>query len=412
MLETISFVLGVVGLIVGVAALPGIARRLELRREQRRLESRSLVDAPPPAMSAVDRLCRDRLYYHLDGWARAIRLVGADTDLIPVDRLEVSYKDVPLVLPPELRQLRDQIVQERIATASSDGHIFFDGPNTRLMGWRVSPRDDDRVGREESILYLTLGPVGWYDFEGLNGAFRAHPESRGPEHLYEYYVGLSSLLSDGRVERSKLSNIMDNAVALVTSDGYVGYQRRSRRVSLGVGAFTSTVAENTNRFLDDSLPYNPLSLYNRQGTLGDAPTDYKPKGVPHPVAAVLRGIESEISPDVRAWVDLKSMYVTGISFDLEGLHPSLLFVVLVGLSRRDVLSARRKTPGTEYIEGSLGFVPIQLEQDDTRTLFRQPNWIPSGQASLIRAIEAIQGVARERRVSPLQAITLLRSGMR
>jgi len=245
----------------------------------------------------------------------------------------------------------------------------------------------------------------------LNGAFRAHPETQRPEQLYEYYVGLSALLSDGRVEKSKLSNILDNAVTLVTNDGYVGYQRRSGRVSLGRDAFTSAVAENTNRFLDDARSDDPLFLYNREGSLRDAPADYEPQGVPHPVAAVLRGIESEVSPVVRAKIDLKNVYVTGISFDLEGLHPSLLFVVLVGLSRREILSARRNQPGAEYIEGMLNFVPIDLEHEDTQSVLSQPYWIPSGQASLIRAAEVIRSLARSRGVSPLQVVTSLRNGV-
>lgn len=361
-------------------------------------------------MSTIERRCRDRLYYHMDGWARAIRLVGADTQVISVDRLEVAYTNEPLVLPPELRAARDSVVREQSAVADANGRIFFDGPNTRLITWRLSPRDDEGVGRELDVLHLTLGPVGWYDFEGLNGAFRANPETVGPEQMYEYYVGLSFLLSSGGVEKSKLSNILDNAVTLVTDDGYVGYQRRSGRVSLMGGAFTSAVAENTNRFLDDTSPEDPSLLYNADRFSADAPVGYRPRGVPHPVAAVLRGIEAEVSPVLRSRIGLENVFVTGLSFDLEGLHPSLLFMVIPGLSAGEVLAARRSQPGAEYIEGTLGFVPADLASEETRDLLRQPNWVPSGQASVIRAIEVINGVARDGRIRTVDAIDQLRRG--
>lgn len=410
MWEAVSLVLGVAGLVVSLAALPSIARRLERRTALRRLERQAIRDAPPASMSAVDRLCRDRLFYHLDGWVRAVRLVGAESELIPLDRLRLTYTDTPLTVPPELQADCDRVVRERLAAASTDGTIFFNGPNTRLLSWRMSPSDGHQVGREDNVLHLRLGPVGWYDFEGLNGAFRAHPHDERPEHLYDYYVGLSSLVSDGSVQHSKLSNILDNAITIVTMDGYVGFQRRSGRVSLRGGALTSTVAENTNRYLDDTPPDDPQRPYRRGDRAGSAPSDYTPRGVPHPVAAALRGIASEISPEVQARVNPSNLYVTGISFDLEGLHPTLLFAAFVDLSHVDVISARRRRPGPEHIEGSLGFVPADLEHPDTRALLREPNWIPSGQASLIRAIEVVRALAGERRSHPLRVISQLRLG--
>jgi hypothetical protein len=411
-MDYISFAMGAVGLILAVAALPTVVRRLERRREVRHFNRQRVPDADASlsVMSPVEYLCRDRLYYHMDGWAKAVRLAGADDELIPMDRFEVSYVHTPLTIAPELRTARDDEVRRRLARANSGGKIFFDGPNTRLMQWRLSPREDPLVGREENVLKVDLGPVGWHDFEGLNGAFRARAKIEGLETLYEYYVGISSILRDGSVAESRLSNILDNAVTLVTSDGFVGYQIRSARVSLGEGSLTSSVAENTNRFLDDAEADAPLMLHNLKEGADGLSGDYRPRGVPHPVAAVLRGFSSEVSPEIGPYIGLNNLYVTGLSFDLEGLHPTLLFSAFTRLSHTEVLDMRRRSPGSEHIEGMIYFVPASFEHEETREILSRDGWIPSGQASLIRALEVIRGRSREFDAPSLEVISSLAAG--
>lgn len=409
-MDLISLALGIVGVLLAFATLPAVAQRFERRRDARRVERWSSIDPPPASMSTVEATCRDRLYYHIDGWVSALRLFGADDELIPATGLQVAYDATPFKIPPELRKTRDDVVQQKLSAASSTGQIYFDGPNTRLLRWRISPKDDTQVAREANTLEVHLGPVSWYDFEGLNGAFRAQPDAARPEQLYEYYVGLASLLQNGDVAASRLSNILDNAVSLVTCDGFVGYQERSHLVSLGGGLLTSSVAENTNRFLDDASPNDPLFLYNRDNELSDAPTDYQPKGVPHPLAAVIRGIGSELSPELAANLNLANLYITGISFDLHGLHPSLLFAVFLDLSHPEVLDIARKYPGIEHVEGSLKFIPASLDSGETRSVLRSADWIPSGQASVIRALEVTRGLARRHRTSGTEAIRYLCAG--
>jgi len=342
-------------------------------------------------MDPVETACEGRLYYHRDGWARAVRLVGAGSEVISVQRLKLDYRHVPFEVPDELRPRRDREVARRVQEAREAGKLYFDGPNTRLLNWRISPSDGDRVGLEESVLELTLGPIGWYDFDALNGIFEEAVE-HPPIEFYEYYVGLTHLVTDGRVERSKLSNILDNAVALVTSDGYVGYRQRSGRQN-APGVLTSAVAENTNRYLDDAEPSDFSTRHNMKsdGTqdVRDAPSNYKPVGVPHPVAAVLRGIEEEISKTVRAKVDVSGIYVTGIAFSLDALHPSLLFAVFVDLSRDEILAACRDDPGTDYHkEGPLFFIRANREDPATRSVMKA-DWIASGQAATIRALDVL-----------------------
>jgi hypothetical protein len=187
----------------------------------------------------------------------------------------------------------------------------------------------------------------------------------------------------------------------------VGYQRRSGRVSASARALTCSVAENTNRYLDDSAAHDPLATFNNTGDANSASVDYVPRGVPHPVSAVLRGIATEISPSLLAQIRLHDVYVTGISFDLDALHPSLLFTVFLGSTREQVLEARRTDPGVEYIEGMLKFFPATPEDPETRRILSDSQWNPCGQASLIRTLEIIRGTSRQKKIGYLEAVSYL-----
>jgi hypothetical protein len=77
----------------------------------------------------------------MDGWVKAVRLAGADGDLIPIDRLEVSCVHAPLTIAPELRTLRDDEVRRPLARADS-----------RLTQWRLSPREDPAVRNASTVM--------------------------------------------------------------------------------------------------------------------------------------------------------------------------------------------------------------------------------------------------------------------
>jgi hypothetical protein len=117
--------------------------------------------------------------------------------MIPTDRLEVPYRHVRLAIMPELLVSRNGIIKERKAEAEKNGQVFFDGPNTRLISWRSSPKDSDRV--EHARDFARTGRL-----VRLRRSQR-EADSNRPGILYEYHVGLS----DGDVSKSRLSNILD-----------------------------------------------------------------------------------------------------------------------------------------------------------------------------------------------------------
>jgi hypothetical protein len=261
-------------------------------------------------------------------------------------------------------------------------------------------------------LDLTLAPVGWYDFEGLNDAFRETLPSIGYVSAYESFIGLSALVSDGDVSKAQLSNILDNAVTVITADGYVGYQQRGARIASVPGRLTSAVAENVNRYLDETDTQDqqrrlyPLSELNAIDE-SSLTSDYEPTGVPHPFAAAERGIRWELSPDVMQHVGTSALRLTGISFDLEALHPNFLYLLPLPISKDRLAEIRTSRPGKEAYEGHLLFMRADAHHPETQAILASKEWIPAGKASVIRAFEVLDEVRAQHQCSFEMAVKLL-----
>ncbi len=364
-------------------------------------------DFPP---GSVEEAARDKLYYHPGGWVRAVRLWGAEDVYFTEDRVRVEYEHVPLAIPPELAQARDRTIEAKKKRAEAIGQVFFDGPNTRLLDFRASPVDETSA-LEVPALTLRLGPVGWYDYEGLDEAFRETQGDSPPLHVYRYYLKLDALIRDGDVSGSRLSNIMDNAVTIVTEDGHVLYGERSRRVTYP-GGLTCAVAENLNRYLDDADPRTG-QLLNRLPSAADGLPEnaldgsYVPRGVPSPFAAARRGLSSEVSPRLDGLYPPSALKVTGLAFGFDILHPSLLFCVFVPASRDEILAMRAQEPGDEAYEQVLRSIPADRNSPEAARVLNLDNWAEGGKASLVRALELIHAVRRRRGCSFADAFQLL-----
>jgi hypothetical protein len=362
-------------------------------------------------MTAAERAASTKLYYHQGGWASAIRLLGAEDVIFGPDRVTIEYRHVALRTPPELQQAKRRFIAKKRKESNSTGTVFFDGPNTRLLGFRASPTDEYSA-LELPHLTLHLGPVGWYDYEGLNEAFREQLQQGPPEQFYEYYIGLSDLVNHGDLSKCRLSNLMETAATIITVDGYLLYAKRTRRVDSSE-KLTSAVAENINRYLDDTIPSNPIQLVHSLPQSADEPLDsgldarYVPIGVPNPFAAVRRGLSSEISPRAADAVPFTAIKITGIAFDLEILHPTLLFVIFSPLSREDLFELYKREPGSEVYEASLEAVRADSRNNETVAVLRDRDWVQTGKASVIRAMEVIESVRRKRECTFTEAINTL-----
>jgi hypothetical protein len=219
------------------------------------------------------------------------------------------------------------------------------------------------------------------------------------------------LVDEGSVRDAKLSNILDTATTILTKDGYLGYQIRSNRVSTVPNLLTSSVAENINRYLDDVEATLPLRRINR--VEGDElpweakQEGYVPRGVPHPFAAVERGISEEISRELLKYMRPNAVKLLGLGFDLESLHPDMLFIAIVDLKAEEVLRFARENPGKDYREGKLRFVECTGDALELQEDVAAGKWVPAGKAALIRAYEFVSQVCEIRALKFAEAFEAL-----
>ena len=332
------------------------------------------------------------------GKVEALRLWGADTMFATLPRVSVHYRHVEFDMPEELRAAADAWIEHVKALAKAKRRLFFNGPAAGLAKWQELIVDGAGVALEKPILELHLKPVGWYDFEGLNGRLRG---TLRPDE-YETYLGISHILRNGDVSYSRLTNILDCVVTVVTRDGYAGYQVRSDRNAAKPNGISSSVAENINRYRDETSLDGARLINERifRASAGSEPdSTYYPgrdgRSVPHPFAAALRGIRSELSPMLTAHMGPNSLKLSGLSYSLESYQPDALFIAAVNADRDDVLRMCSEHPGDEFHEGQLCFIPARFTDDFVQQLFRKPDWVPAGLASVVRAIELALCLMRE-----------------
>ena len=177
---------------------------------------------------------------------------------IPMN-IYVTYNPRSIELPEELHEVYFHLRESAEATAKARGVMFYNGPNTRLIRV-IHDIMPSRDGTEIRRQILELGPVSWLEYSVLN-TFLDY-KLRNGKTIREAFACLDKLYDNGSDFRwCSLSNIMPVAMIPVTTDGYGLLQRRSSAVSTEPGAYTSGVAENIHRFLDEAPSGN---LYQRR----------------------------------------------------------------------------------------------------------------------------------------------------
>jgi len=301
--------------------------------------------------------------------ADAIRLAGADSEFFSAEVVHVEIDPTPYQMPPEILVTRAAILDQLKREAKEHGRMFFDGPHTRLVDFRVTPRD----ATEQKHLELTLGPVDWYDYAVANEVFAQTLRKTQVSDLGRF-IDLAEV-SDGRIKNVKLSNLLCIDVTIVTLDGYALYAKRGNRVSAAQGLLASAVAENMHRSFDQSL--GPP----RSGLL------------PVPFRTAIRGLEEEISPELVRSLNPRALVLLGLAFNLRNLHPDLLFAAAVPFRRDEVFAMAEEHPGKDFIEATLLAVPAKLDAT-LEGILSAGQWLAAGKACLIRTIEFLEATQR------------------
>jgi hypothetical protein len=374
-----------------------------LARWASRLAQKASPNKPPNlSNSYIAEQLWENLYHFPGGYVWAVRLYGAGSSLIPASRMRILYD--PRHFEPDLQTFpwyTSETESRRALTANN----FFNGPNARLLTYTVTPAPA-HAATEIDTLTVHLGPVGWFHYAGINEYLRDRRDNFHDQDVARW-IDLPALRDDFDVKRSLVPNILDTCTTIITLDERVAFQER---MFSGVDArprnLTSSVAENINRFKDDADGTNHRLLHaknyvtsgrNLQGN------SYQPEGVPHPFAAVRRGITDELAPAVLDVIEegpFPEIQCTGLSYDLDSLHPDALFVACFPGSSMELIEIVRGNEGErgkEWREGRLRFMSADFRKSDATRILSGPRaWNPGGHASVVRAIELLSAVRRER----------------
>jgi hypothetical protein len=329
-------------------------------------------------------VCRGNRYYAL-----AIRMFGSAGECYPLDKITVEYTH-DFVKRDSATQERIKVRTDRrldeIASGLRKGQ-FYNGPHTRLIGYELEVRNDHRVGKELDHLTFKVGPIGWFEYEGLNGPYRDVPFAyEDPDSLF----GLKHILDNPkRLKLSdKLATIICTVVTIVAKDGLAMYVHRSGDVDALPRRPSSCVAENINRYKDLVLEKTGDRTPPPQEE--NVPPNYRPPrgSIPHPFAAAQRGVWEEVTDRLRGTFSMKDLKLLGMAFDLEALNPHMLFMLQLDLAYHEILDKIREAPpveGWEWTDSRV--VPDTLEDEHTKGVLSLPNWSPSGLACLYRTLE-------------------------
>lgn len=350
------------------------------------VKSHPAVDVWPIVQEVFDR---KKLISTPDGgFAQAIKLLGSGSACWSKDEVVVEYDHIPFQIDEGAREAAEQYVQQ----VRAKDRNAFNGPAARLLHFSNEIVD---VNREIRHVKLRLGPVDWFQYLGLNARYR---DEKVQEHNAQLpkLIGLDSLLAS-KIDSSLrfVTSILGTASTMVSRDGFLFFSIRPASGVERPATATSSIAENISRYLDDGFKENPSRRINKLVPPKELPPEaegYVPKGTPNPFATVQRGIQEEIS----ACIVPESIKMTGICYDLESLHPDLLFLVPVNLTAREIEASFEGLRGVDDFEiDGLKKVKWTFRNDQTLISIHHLPWISSGKASLIRALQICEALSSE-----------------
>ncbi|MCE5251367.1 hypothetical protein LLG96_14225 [bacterium] len=307
----------------------------------------------------------NELYYYGKKVAPSIRLIGAGSEYFPAKTIRViPCPENSYILPRKIQVHREEILADIKNQAEEKKQIFFDGPNTRLIDYKVEIHD----ASEQKYLVLKLGPVGWFDFS-VSSYYISHLLRAGNIQGLKEFIDVDEVADSKELSQNKLPNILCVTVTILTHDRHILYSKRSKIVSADGEMLSSSIAENMHQNKDYSLSNRPDDL-------------------PAPFRTAIRGISEECSPKIAQYVveNYHNLLFLGMDFDLSVLHPDILFLLMLPLNLQEFKTTCREFPGKDFIEGRIRSVALSDNQK-IYDLLSKENWVPGGKASFIRAIE-------------------------
>jgi hypothetical protein len=189
-----------------------------------------------------------------------------------------------------------------------------------------------------------LGPVSWEEYTVLNTNLD-HKLASGQTIRQRYAVESCVYDNDRDFRWCGLSNILAVALIPITNDGYGLVQvRNPRGVSTEGNRYTSGIAENIHRYLDEADAHSPLQRINalaipsELATNGRVDENYRlTEGhTLSPYLTAVRGLWEEVSEALAKEVPTSAFKFLNVTYELTTFHPMLVGIVELGLPWKKV----------------------------------------------------------------------------
>jgi hypothetical protein len=342
-----------------------------------RAPTSSPITAKVTIGASGEELPEARVYELDDIQAKCVRLVGAEDEEFPERMVEYSWAQKNYELPQEFQSEREEILARLQQDAREHKSPFYNGPCVRLESYHAKPLDSS----EEKHLTLYVDPLQFYDQAVSHEFVDSMLKGKSP-HKPSQFIDLHRL-ERGDISHIKLATVLGTVTTLCTADGVVLIAKRGIWLSTRRDHYSASVDEAVHREKDTIN--GKLNVFNTS----------------------LRGIEEEVSPELRKMLSEDAPHLLGISFGLDELHPKLLFSVFLPLPYEEMTEVMRRSPGRDFQEGHLISIPADENWAALRRALRREPWIEGGKACLIRATEFVDAQCRKRGETMLTAIKRL-----
>ena len=337
-----------------------------------------------PKPIRFDKVCLDNIFL----------MLGNHTEPLEVT---VQYSKNRIRIPTKVRPLYDVSAGKAKEIALKKNFPYFNGPNARLTQVREANTRQLATGSEQRGVVLELGPVSWEEFTVLNLFLDDAVIGKGKRQtIRELFADCNKLYRNSPdLNWCQLSNILTVVMMPITTDGYGLIQlRNSHGVSAAGGLFTSGVAENIHRYLDEAQPDDLGRRVNPLGTASSRPVgeDYQPAAdhVPSPLLTAQRGLYEEISEELywRVRTEHYRFLFMNIIIDLKYFTPLLVGVIELGCTMQEAQKLIQEFPGRDHSESNaIYFVRLDGREPSTvRLVTDNGRWHLPGLSALITGI--------------------------
>lgn len=306
--------------------------------------------------------------------------------------VETQYQNTEILLPDEVSDVYSFLAEQAKIRAEAVGVQYFNGPNTRLIRFSETSKQDTS-GYEHKGIKFHLGPVSWEQYTVLNT--NLDHVLRTGRTIRENYASIELLFANDRDLRwCRLSNILCVGMIPITSDGYGLIQERNPKgVSTEGNRYTSGIAENIHRYLDEvDLSNSDVRLHSLAlpADLVDMGIDYTYQPATgrtlNPYLTASRGLWEEVSEKLYRMVPLSAYKFLNLSFELEKFVPVLVGIVELGMPLKEVEQIILESPGKDHSE-FLTITGVRLDPSNSVThdiLTR--DWVQGGLSAFLSSV--------------------------